>query len=185
MKQIGLSHRIHLLGTRQDVPNLLSGCDLFALPTQQEASGTVFVEAAACGLPVVATDVGGVSEMMRAGQTGFLVPAKDADALRQTLARLIDDPELRVKMGRAGYDMVWKEEVFTTHTLARETESVYRSWLTTQLKQQDPTDPVDNKEMIAQMAQFSSLSGIEQINSTLKDITARLDRIIPAGAAKE
>ena len=57
--------------------------------------------------------------------------------------------------------------------------------MTTQLKQQDPTDPVDNKEMIAQMAQFSSLSGIEQINSTLKDITARLDRIIPAGAAKE
>lgn len=52
--------------------------------------------------------------------------------------------------------------------------------LTTQLKQQDPTDPVDNKEMIAQMAQFSSLSGIEQINSTLKDIAARLDRVIPA-----
>jgi flagellar basal-body rod modification protein FlgD len=51
--------------------------------------------------------------------------------------------------------------------------------LTTQLKSQDPTDPVDNKEMIAQMAQFSSLSGIEQINSTLKDIAARLDRIAP------
>jgi flagellar basal-body rod modification protein FlgD len=52
--------------------------------------------------------------------------------------------------------------------------------LTTQLKSQDPTDPVDNKEMIAQMAQFSSLSGIEQINSTLKDIAARLDRIAPS-----
>ena len=52
--------------------------------------------------------------------------------------------------------------------------------LTTQLKSQDPTDPVDNKEMIAQMAQFSSLSGIEQINSTLKDIAARLDRAFPA-----
>ena len=136
VREIGLGDRIHLLGTRRDVPNLLSGCDLFALPTQQEASGTVFVEAAACGLPVVATDVGGVSEMMRAGQTGFLVPAKDADALRQTLARLIDDPELRVKMGRAGYDMVWKEEVFTTRTLARETESIYRSWLDDQLQQQ-------------------------------------------------
>ena len=129
VKQIGLDHRIHLLGTRKDVPNLLSGCDLFALPTQQEASGTVFVEAAACGLPVVATDVGGVSEMMRPGQTGFLVPAQDADALRQALARLIDDPDLRVKMGRAGYDMVWQEGVFTTRTLARETESAYRAWL--------------------------------------------------------
>ncbi|NBW75295.1 MAG: flagellar biosynthesis protein FlgD [Sphingomonadaceae bacterium] len=52
--------------------------------------------------------------------------------------------------------------------------------LTTQMKQQDPTDPVDNKEMIAQMAQFSSLSGIEQINSTLKAIAARLDQVIAA-----
>jgi len=136
VKQIGLSHRIHLLGTRKDVPNLLSGCDLFALPTQQEASGTVFVEAAACGLPVVATDVGGVSEMMRAGQTGLLVSAQDADALRQALARLIDDPDLRVKMGRAGYDMVWKEGVFTTRTLARETESAYREWLSVRLNDQ-------------------------------------------------
>ena len=50
--------------------------------------------------------------------------------------------------------------------------------LTTQLKQQDPTDPVDNKEMIAQMAQFSSLTGLEQINSTLKDTSARLDRAL-------
>jgi flagellar basal-body rod modification protein FlgD len=52
--------------------------------------------------------------------------------------------------------------------------------LTTQLKQQDPTDPVDNKEMIAQMAQFSSLSGIEQINDTLKSIAVRLDQVIAA-----
>jgi len=52
--------------------------------------------------------------------------------------------------------------------------------MTTQMKMQDPLEPVDNKEMIAQMAQFSSLSGIEQINSTLKDIAARLDRIAPS-----
>lgn len=135
VQQLGLTDRIHLMGTRRDVPNLLSGCDLFALPTQQEASGTVFVEAAACGLPVVATDVGGVSEMMRPGKTGFLVPAKDADALRLALARLIDDPELRDKMGRAGYEMVWNEGVFNTHTLARETESTYRTWLNDMLKQ--------------------------------------------------
>ncbi len=57
--------------------------------------------------------------------------------------------------------------------------------LTTQLKQQDPTDPVDNKEMIAQMAQFSSLSGIEKINTTLQDIATRLDRIMPNPAAAQ
>ncbi|MFM6950736.1 MAG: flagellar hook assembly protein FlgD [Novosphingobium sp.] len=57
--------------------------------------------------------------------------------------------------------------------------------LTTQLKQQDPTDPVDNKEMIAQMAQFSSLSGIEKINTTLQDINARLDRIMPSASTAQ
>ena len=52
--------------------------------------------------------------------------------------------------------------------------------MTTQMKMQDPLEPVDNKEMIAQMAQFSSLSGIENINSTLHAISAQLDRVIAA-----
>ncbi|MFM5954935.1 MAG: flagellar hook assembly protein FlgD [Novosphingobium sp.] len=52
--------------------------------------------------------------------------------------------------------------------------------MTTQMKLQDPTDPVDNKEMIAQMAQFSSLSGIENVNSTLKAMSAQLDALIAA-----
>lgn len=55
--------------------------------------------------------------------------------------------------------------------------------MTTQMKMQDPTDPVDNKEMIAQMAQFSSLSGIENVNSTLKAISAQLDRVLSTQAA--
>ena len=55
--------------------------------------------------------------------------------------------------------------------------------MTTQMKQQDPTDPVDNKEMIAQMAQFSSLSGIENINATLRAISAQLDQAIAAKSA--
>jgi flagellar basal-body rod modification protein FlgD len=52
--------------------------------------------------------------------------------------------------------------------------------MTTQMKMQDPLEPVDNKEMIAQMAQFSSLSGIENINSTLKAIAAQLDNVLAA-----
>lgn len=55
--------------------------------------------------------------------------------------------------------------------------------MTTQMKLQDPTDPVDNKEMIAQMAQFSSLSGIENVNSTLKAISAQLDQVLAAKTA--
>lgn len=55
--------------------------------------------------------------------------------------------------------------------------------LTTQLKQQDPTDPVDNKEMLAQMAQFSSVAGITDMNATLKQISAKLDALSGANAS--
>lgn len=127
--ELGLQTRIHLMGTRRDVPNLLAGCDLFALATQQEASGTVYVEAEASGLPVIGTDVGGVSEMMRNGETGILVPPKDPIALRAALERLIDDPELRHRMGQAGRRMVWEEGVFSTKRLAETTEAIYRKWL--------------------------------------------------------
>ncbi len=57
--------------------------------------------------------------------------------------------------------------------------------MTTQMKMQDPTDPVDNKEMIAQMAQFSSLSGIETVNQTLKAISAQLDQVLAERAAAQ
>jgi glycosyltransferase involved in cell wall biosynthesis len=127
--ELGLQGRIHLMGTRRDVPNLLAGCDLFALATEQEASGTVYVEAEAAGLPVVGTNVGGVSEMMRDGQTGFLVPLGDVAALTAALRRLIDDPELRRRMGEAGRRMIREEGVFSTERLAERTEAVYRRWL--------------------------------------------------------
>lgn len=129
INQLGLTPRMHLLGTRRDVPNLLAGADLFALPTRQEASGTVFVEAAASGLPTVATDVGGVSEMMRDGETGFLVQLDDPAALQAALQKLIDDASLRHTMGDAGRRMVWEEGVFSTEKLAATTEAYYLKWL--------------------------------------------------------
>ncbi|MCD0502068.1 glycosyltransferase family 4 protein [Bordetella petrii] len=129
IQQLGLEKRIHLMGTRRDVPSLLPGFDLFALATHQEASGTVYVEAQAAGLPVIGTDVGGVSEIMRDGVTGILVPAKNPPALRAALERLIDNPELRRKMGAAGRSMVWDEGIFSPARLAENTEAVYRKWL--------------------------------------------------------
>ncbi|NMK49135.1 glycosyltransferase family 4 protein [Achromobacter sp. Bel] len=127
--QLGLQDRIHLMGMRRDVPNLLAGFDLFALATQQEASGTVYVEAQASGLPVIGTDVGGVSEMFRDGDTGILVPPKNPQALADALQRLIDDPALRRRMGEAGRKMVWEEAVFSPARLAETTEAVYFKWL--------------------------------------------------------
>ncbi len=125
----GVSDRIHMLGTRRDVPNVLAGLDIFCLATRQEAMGTAFVEAAASGLPVIGTDVGGVGEMMRPGETGLLVPLDDAQALQNALIQLIDSPALRTKMGQAGYQRVHTEGIFTTETLAKRTECIYDQWL--------------------------------------------------------
>ena len=126
----GLSVRIHLLGTRRDIPNVLKGLDIFCLPTRKEALGTVFLEAAASGLPVIGTDVGGVSETMIPGVTGLLVPLDDERALQNALVQLIDSPDLRKKMGQAGYDrMHVAEGIFTKQTFAKRIEVFYRRWL--------------------------------------------------------
>jgi len=127
---LGLSGRVHLMGMRRDVPNLLAGCDLFALATEQEASGTVYVEAQASGLAVVGTDVGGVCEMFADGETGLLVPPHDEPALTEALRRLIDDPTLRQRMGQAGRQRVREEGRFSTDSLVERTEAVYTRWLT-------------------------------------------------------
>ncbi|MDX3896389.1 glycosyltransferase family 4 protein [Pusillimonas sp.] len=125
----GLGKRIHLLGRRSDVPNLLAGFDLFALATEQEASGTVFVEAAAAGLAVVGTDVDGVPEMMENGTTGLLVPLHDQKALTEALRTLIEDPELRRRMGGAGQRRVLDEGRFTPQAMVQRVESCYERWL--------------------------------------------------------
>lgn len=125
----GLADRIHMLGTRTDVPNLLAGFDIFALATHHEASGTVFVEAAAAGLPVVGTNVGGVSEMLDDGTTGILVPVKDPAAMTQALMKLIESSDLRQEMGRAGLRRFRTSARFSLDSLVTSTESCYMRWL--------------------------------------------------------
>ncbi len=124
-----LENRVHMMGYRKDVPNLLAGSDIFALATEQEASGTVYVEAQMSGLPVVGTDVGGVSEMLRNGETGTLVPLHDAGALTQALDDLIRDPAKRRQMSEAAHQWLFDEAVFSPEKLAINTEAVYCKWL--------------------------------------------------------
>lgn len=126
----GLGKRVHMLGARRDVPNLLAGFDIFALATRKEASGTVFVEAGAAGLPVVGTDVDGVPEMMQAGVSGLLVPLDDVAALTAALKRLIDDPDLRKQMGQAGFKFCREDDKFSAEAMAQRAEACYTRWLT-------------------------------------------------------
>jgi glycosyltransferase involved in cell wall biosynthesis len=97
-----LDRRARLLGERDDVPELLSGADVFVLASRSEGLPLSVIEAMAAGLPVVASDVGGLRELVRDGETGVLVPPGDPAALADALRPLLIDHELRRRLGRAG-----------------------------------------------------------------------------------
>lgn len=129
VNNLGLQDKIIFTGRRNDIPNVLAGFDLFALATEQEASGTVFVEACAAGLPVVGTDVGGVKEMFTNGESGFLVPSGDINALAKAITTLVDNPGLRKQMGDAGMNEIRQGNKFSTSKLVSSTEHYYLKWL--------------------------------------------------------
>jgi glycosyltransferase involved in cell wall biosynthesis len=94
--------RLRLLGERADVPALLSDADVFVLASRSEGLPLSVIEAMAAGLPVVASDVGGVRELVRDGETGALVRPGDPAALAAALPPLLADRELRRRLGAAG-----------------------------------------------------------------------------------
>jgi glycosyltransferase involved in cell wall biosynthesis len=97
-----VGHRVALLGDRRDVPELLAAADVFVLSSRSEGAPLSILEAMAAGLPVVASDVGGVGELVVDGETGLLVPPGDPARLAQALAHVLDDRALRERLGTAG-----------------------------------------------------------------------------------
>ena len=105
----GLADRLHRLGTRDDVQSLLAEITLLVHPAHQEPFGRVLLEAAACGVPVVATNVGGTSEIVVDGETGRLVPPRDSQALALAVNELLVDEETRRRMSLAARDRAVRE----------------------------------------------------------------------------
>ena len=99
---LGVRDRVEMLGERHDVADLLAAADVFVLASRSEGAPLSILEAMAAGLPVVASDVGGVAELVADGETGLLVPPSDPAALATALARVLDDRELSGRMGAAG-----------------------------------------------------------------------------------
>ncbi len=98
----GLEDRVIMTGVRRDIPRVLGQSDIFVLQSRWEGLPVSILEAMASGLPVVATEVGGIAELVADGRTGLLVPSGDVTALTAALTRLLDDPDLRRRMGEAG-----------------------------------------------------------------------------------
>ena len=97
---LGLTSRVHFLGARRDLGNLLAAMDVFVLPSLWEGLPLSLVLAMGAGVPVVATNVAGIPEVVEEGRTGLLVPPADSAALGRALARLFGDASLRQRLGR-------------------------------------------------------------------------------------
>jgi glycosyltransferase involved in cell wall biosynthesis len=118
VSELGLKDHVEFLGRvpNPEVPHVMTGFDVLVNCSHAESFGVVVLEASACGIPVVATEVGGVPEVCRHGESGLLVPPNDVHALADAIIRLARDPELRAAMGRAGRTFVlqnyaWQNDV--------------------------------------------------------------------------
>jgi len=102
IRESGIDERIALLGERDDIPELLAAADVFVLSSRSEGMPMSVLEAMAAGLPVVASAVGGVPELVENGVTGHLVPAGDVAALASALNDVLGDAARRRSLGDAG-----------------------------------------------------------------------------------
>ncbi len=100
--KLGVEENIKFLGWRQDVAEVMSVFDIFVLPSLNEGMGRVLVEAMALGKPIVASDVGGIPDLVVQGKNGYLVPVGDVETLAARIKELLDDPGKREEMGNTG-----------------------------------------------------------------------------------
>jgi glycosyltransferase involved in cell wall biosynthesis len=119
-----MQRQIHFAGWREDIPEILSLCDVFALPSLGEHFGRVLIEAMAMGKAVVATNAGGVPEIVTHGETGLLVPPGDSTTLAEALLTLFRDLSLSARLGLAARRRA--ETCFGLSRHVEAVESVYR-----------------------------------------------------------
>ena len=118
--------RIHFLGRRDDVADILHAMDIFVLPSRSEGVCNALLEAMATGLPIVATAVGGNTELIQDGATGLLVPSDDEDALVHALTMFLEDVSgMRGQIGMNARKR--SEEVFSLRRMVKAYESLYLS----------------------------------------------------------
>ncbi len=123
--QVGVADNVMFTGQRSDMPALMAASDVFALPSDEEPFGLVFLEAMAMKKPVVALDNGGTPEVVEHGRSGLLSPKGDLSALSANLLALLRDPALRSRLGEYGRRQV--EARFTADRMAEDAARVYES----------------------------------------------------------
>jgi L-malate glycosyltransferase len=121
--QLGVEKQFSFLGRRDDVPQILSCCDMAVLPSRSEGLPNAVLEYLAAGLPTVASGVGGNLEIVENGRTGLLVPPEDSAALAAAILRLLRDPDLAASLGTNGREHVASH--FSFQRMIAMTEELY------------------------------------------------------------
>lgn len=128
IRRLGLDHCTEFLGVQRDIPEILSNLDVLVLATTtQEAFGRVIIEAQASGVPVVATQVGGVVDIIDDQKTGLLVPPQDPAGMAEAILKIFKDPQLASSIAQNAYSRV--KERYSVELMAGKTLDVYRDAL--------------------------------------------------------
>jgi glycosyltransferase involved in cell wall biosynthesis len=126
-RKLGLEQHMHWMGMRSDVPHILKASDGFVLPSLAEGVPQSITQAQAMGLPVVATNVGGIPEVVREGKTGLLVPSEDAPALADAMRKVMDDNDFAHELGTNSYRMIREE--YSLAAMTDRVEGLYQKLL--------------------------------------------------------
>jgi glycosyltransferase involved in cell wall biosynthesis len=134
-QEMGVAERVHVLGPRKDVPELMHAIDVFAMPSIWEGFGLVLLEAMAAGRPIVASRVATIPEVVVDGKTGLLVPAGDPLALAEALAQLAHQSALATRFGEAGRERLRRH--FSIDKMVGDTELLYRELMDERTSRRD------------------------------------------------
>jgi N-acetyl-alpha-D-glucosaminyl L-malate synthase BshA len=126
-RRLGLQDRVRFLGTYENIAELLARVDVFLLPSELESFGLSALEAQACGVPVVGSDAGGLPEVVKHTETGFLLPVGDVEGMASRTLEILKDDERRREMGRAGRRRA--ESLFGADRVVSQYERYYESVL--------------------------------------------------------
>jgi len=123
VREIRVEDMVFFLGFREDIPQIMGSLDLFVLSSYLEGMGSSLLDAMASRLPIVATKVGGIPEVVIHGESGFLVPPRNPKSLANAILKLFNDRELSARFGQKGYEIVYKK--FSAEAMARKVIDVY------------------------------------------------------------